>query len=101
MDERVLERMVSRSVRTIQNFRALALAAIAVFAASIFWVTLHVLLGGIGGIFRLPMVFLIASFSILPAVLSIIPLASWCLSARFGHEALPFRRLFISDGRIL
>lgn len=88
MDERVLERMVARSVRTVKSSGALALAAGSVFVTAIFWIVLRVLLGGIGGVFRLPMVFLTASVSLLPVILIIVPLSSWCLSVRSGHEPL-------------
>ncbi len=89
MDERVLERMVARSGRTVQSSGAIALCASGVFLTAIFWIVLRVVLGGIGGVFHLPMVFLTASFALLPAVAVIPPIASWSLSARSGHESLP------------
>ena len=89
MDERVLERMVARSVRTMKSSSALALAASSVLLTAIFWITLQAVFGGICGVFRLPMFFLTASCAILPIALVIVPLASWCLSIRSGHEALP------------
>lgn len=86
MDERVFERMIARSGRTMRHSGALALAASTVFVSATFWIILRVVLGGFGGVFRLPMVFLTAAFSLLPLSLVIVPLAAWCLGLRSGHE---------------
>ena len=47
------------------------------------------MLGGIGGVFRIPLFFLTISFSSLPLSFFIVPLASWSLRARSGHTPLP------------
>ncbi len=93
MDERVFERMVARSGRTMRSSAALAFAASSLFVSAIFWLILRVFLGGFTGVFRLPMLFLTAAFALLPVVLAMVPLAVWCLSMRFGHELMPFHEI--------
>jgi len=88
MDERVIERMVARSGQTMKNSSALALAGGSIFVTAIFWAVLRVLLGSVGGVFRLPLFFLTASFAILPTVLVFVPLAVWSLTIRSGHEGI-------------
>ena len=93
MDERVLERMIARSGSAMKGSSALVLASGGVFLASIFWIVLRLLLGGIGGVFRAPLFFLTSSFSLLPLALVIVPIASWCLSARSGTATLPLNEV--------
>jgi hypothetical protein len=93
MDERVLERMIARSVRTIKSPPALMLCGSIMFVSTLFWIVLHLLLGRIGGVFHMPIVFVISSFAVLPIALIIPPLAAWCLSVRSGYEALPLNEV--------
>ena len=93
MDERVLERMVARSVRTIKSPPALMLSGSIMFVSTLFWIVLHLLLGRVGGVFHMPIIFVISSFAILPIALVITSLAAWCLSVRSGHEALPLHEV--------
>lgn len=90
MDERVLERMITRAKRSITDSSTLPLAAGSIFLSAIFWIILRMLLGGIGGVFHLPLLIIAASFTLLPLSLVFVPLALSSLGARSGHEMLPF-----------
>jgi hypothetical protein len=93
MDERVLERMVSRSGTALRNGQALAFSFGGVLFTAIIWIVLRATLGGITGVFHLPILFVSICLASLPLACIIVPLSSWCMSVRSGHPSLPFHAI--------
>jgi hypothetical protein len=79
----------------MKSSSAWVMAACSIFLTAIFWIVLRVLLGGLGSVFRIPMMIMTASFAMLPLAAVIIPLAAWSLSVRSGHESMPLHQIVL------
>jgi hypothetical protein len=90
MDERLLERLITRSCTSVWHPGAFVLSFSSLVFSALIWATLRTLIAGIEGILRAPLFFLTASISLLPIALVIVPLATWYLGSRSGQTPFPF-----------
>jgi hypothetical protein len=86
MDDRVLEKMVTRSCRQVKSPAALALASLVLFCAAFIWVIMKKLLFTVTGSFHLPLLIVILTIALVPISLVIAILSSRYLGARLQGE---------------
>ena len=90
MDERVLERMVTRSYTTVRNLRALALSATGIFIAALIWVSFQPLFRPITAELHIALLFLTLSVGSIFWAPLISPLVHSSLSQRADVPSLYF-----------
>lgn len=94
MDERVLERIVARSLSTIKQSGMIALSIGGVFTATLFWVILRALFGKIEGVLHFPLLCMAASVTIVPLALIALPIASRYVHHRSNTTPPPLVEFF-------
>ena len=94
MEERIFERIVTRSTAAISQSGLVLLSSTGVFIATLFWIILRAIFFQVGGVMRLPLVCICAAFCLLPLSLLVLPIASRYLRSRTGKEPLTMQEFF-------
>jgi len=97
MDERVLERMVTRSFTTVRDLRALALSGLPIFIAALIWLFFQPLFRPVESELHISLIFLTLSVGSIfwaPAVSALVALT---LSRRSGEEEPTLLSFFRSN----
>ncbi len=97
MDERVLERMVTRSYTTVRNIKALALSSVGIFVAVLIWLSLQPLFRPVESELHIAILFLTLSIGSIVWAPMISTLVSLSLSRRSGEEEPSILALFRSQ----
>jgi len=93
MDERVIERMVVRSYRTVSHWSTLLAAAAILFLAALGWAAFRSCLMSTGGVVHIAFVALALSVASIFFAPMLAPLVRFSLSIRSGEESISFFRV--------
>lgn len=88
MDEKILEKMITRSFVSIENKRLLVLSAVSLFIAGIFWLCSRAAVGHITGPLHTPLLILSFSLTLFPLAPFICPLALFIMAAKKKEKSL-------------
>jgi hypothetical protein len=94
MDDRILEKMMTRAFRQVKSAPALALSALVLFCAAFLWVVMKQALFAITGSFHLPLLIVVVAMSLIPVSGVIVALSSRYLQVRLRGEERGFLDIF-------
>jgi len=97
MDERVLERMVTRSYNTVRNIKALAISSVGIFVAVLIWISLQPLFRPVESELHIALLSLALSIGSIVWAPMVSTLVTLALSRRSGEEEPSILSLFRSQ----